>query len=139
MLFYPVTLTPDESGTLHVTFEDVPEAAASGANEREALLRAVDALATGLSSYIDSGILLPRPGKPAKGQKTVCLSALQCAKLEVYQVMVSQGMKRSELARRLGWYMPQIIRLFNLRHASRLDYVEAAARVLGKSLIVRVL
>ena len=139
MLFYPVTLMPDESGTIHVTFVDVPEAVTSGANEKEALLRAVDALATGLASYVESGLQLPSPGKPAKGQKTVCLSALQCAKLEVYQAMMNQGMKKSELARRLGWYMPQVIRLFNLKHASRLDYVEAAANVLGKNLLVRVL
>ena len=42
------------------------------------------------------------------------------------------------LARRLGWHMPQIDRLFDLRHASRLDQIEAAARALGRQLDVRV-
>ncbi|MCL2875071.1 MAG: type II toxin-antitoxin system HicB family antitoxin [Betaproteobacteria bacterium] len=139
MQFYPVTLTPNGDGTLCATFVDVPEAVASGADEEDALLRAADALVTELSSYIVAGLPVPHPGKPAKGQKTVCLSALQCAKLEVYQTMISQGMKKSELARRLGWYMPQIVRLFNLRHASRFDYVEAAARALGKSILFKLL
>jgi len=139
MLIYPVTLTPNGDGTLHATFADVPEAIAFGTDEKEALLCATNSLVKGLSSRIDANLPVPCPRKPIKGQKTIRLSALQCAKLEVYQAMISQGMKKSELARRLGWYMPQVIRLFNLGHASRLDYVEAAARVLGKNLLVRVL
>lgn len=34
--------------------------------------------------------------------------------------------------------MPQVDRLLDLRHASRLDQIEAAARVLGRHLEVRV-
>ena len=69
---------------------------------------------------------------------TVRPSALEGAKLGVYQAMTEQGIKKSELARRLGWHMPQIDRLFDLRHASRLDQIEAAARALGRQLDVRV-
>ena len=65
-------------------------------------------------------------------------SALECAKLGLYQAMTEQGIKKAELARRLGWHMPQVDRLFDLRHASRLDQIEAAARVLGRTLEVRV-
>ena len=46
--------------------------------------------------------------------------------------MTEQGIKKSELARRLGWHMPQIDRLFDWRHASKFDQIEAAANVLGK-------
>ncbi len=49
-----------------------------------------------------------------------------------------QGIKKAELARRLGWHTPQVDRLFDLRHASRLDQIEAAAAVLGRHLEVRV-
>jgi len=34
--------------------------------------------------------------------------------------------------------MPQVDRLFDLHHAPRLDQIEAAARVLGRHLEVRV-
>jgi antitoxin HicB len=34
--------------------------------------------------------------------------------------------------------MPQVDRLFDLRHASRLDQIEAAARALGRQLEVRI-
>lgn len=137
MFDYPVTLTPDGDSVL-VSFVDVPEALTFGADEDEALLQAVDALETALSFYVESRKPLPAPSKPKRGQRTVRPSALECAKLGVYQAMTEQGIKKAELARRLGWHMPQVDRLFDLRHASRLDQIEAAARVLGRHLEVRV-
>ncbi len=137
MFDYPVTLARD-GDTVLVTFADVPEAITFGADEEEALLHAVDALETGLSFYIDARQPLPRPSKPKRGQKTVRPGALEGAKLGLYQAMTEQGMRKAELARRLGWHVPQVDRLFTLNHASRLDQIEAAARVLGRSVEVRV-
>ncbi|GHU26983.1 antitoxin [Betaproteobacteria bacterium] len=135
MLDYPVILTPD-GDTVLVTFPDVPEAITFGVDEDEALLQAIDALETGLSFYVDSRKPLPTPSKPARGQKTVSPSPLECAKLGVYQTMMEQGVKKSELARRLGWHMPQVDRLFDLHHASKLDQIEQAANMLGKHLVL---
>ena len=137
MFDYPVTLTPDD-GTVLVTFVDVPEAITFGADEEEALLNAIDALETGLSFYVDARKPLPIASKSAVGQKTVRPSALECAKLGVYQAMTEQGVKKAELARRLGWHMPQVDRLLDLRHASKLDQIEAAANVLGKHVHVTI-
>ena len=137
MFDYPVTLTPD-GDTVLVTFIDVPEAITFGANKDEALLHAIDALETGLSFYVDARKQLPVASKPKRGQKTVRPSALESAKLGVYQAMTAQGIRKAELARRLGWHTPQVDRLFDLRHASRLDQIEAAARVLGRHLEVRI-
>ena len=137
MFDYPVTLTPD-GDTVLVSFIDVPEAITFGANEDQALLQAVDALETALSFYIDARKPLPPASKAKRGQRCVRPSALEGAKLGVYQAMTEQGIKKAELARRLGWHMPQVDRLFDLRHASRLDQIEAAARVLGRHLEVRV-
>ena len=137
MFDYPVTLTPDD-GSVLVTFVDVPEAITFGATESEALLNAIDALETGLSFYVDVRRPLPIASSPALGQKTVRPSALECAKLGVYQAMTNQGIKKSELARRLGWHMPQVDRLFDLRHASKFDQIEAAANALGKHVHVQI-
>ncbi len=63
---------------------------------------------------------------------------MESLKLGVYQAMTDQGIRKAELARRLGWHMPQVDRLFDLNHASRLDQVEAAACVLGKHIDVTV-
>ncbi len=137
MFDFPVTLTPDD-GSVLVTFTDVPEAITFGADEAEALLHAVDALETGLSFYVDARKPLPRASKPKRGQKTVRPPALECAKLGLYSAMMEQGMRKAELARRLGWHMPQIDRLFDLRHASKLEQLESAAAALGKRLVLAV-
>ncbi len=138
MLDYPIILDAQPEGGFVVTFPDVPEAITQGEDEEEALLYAVDALETALSFYMNARKLLPAASKPKRGQRTVRPSALEGAKLGVYQAMTEQGIKKSELARRLGWHMPQVDRLFDLRHASRLDQIEAATRALGRHLEVRV-
>ena len=130
MFKYPATITKDGRDLL-VTFKDVPEAITFGKTESDALSKAVDALETGLSFYVDARKPLPKPSKAKRGQKLVSPSALESAKLGVYQSMMNQGIKKAELARRLGWHMPQIDRLFDLKHSSKFDQIEAAATVLG--------
>jgi antitoxin HicB len=137
MFDYPVTLAAD-GDTILVTFADVPEAITFGADEEEALLQAVDALETGLAFYMDARKPLPAVSKPKRGQKTVRPGALEGAKLGLYQAMTEQGIRKAELARRLGWHVPQVDRLFDLRHASKLDQIESAARSLGRTVEVRV-
>ena len=130
MFDYPIILTPDD-GTVLMTFPDVPEAITFGVNEEEALIRAVDALETAFSFYIDDRKPLPVPSVQP-GLPTVCPSALESIKLAVYSEMLVQGIRKAELARRLGWIAPQVDRLFDLSHASRLDQLEAAAKALGR-------
>jgi antitoxin HicB len=137
MFDYPVILTPDD-GTMLVTFPDVPEAITFGEDTDEALLQAVDALESALSFYVDDRKPLPTPSKPKRRQHTVRPSALECAKLGVYQAMTEQGIKKAELARRLGWHMPQVDRLFDLKHASKFEQIEAAAQALGRHIEVSV-
>lgn len=137
MFDYPVILEPQPEGGFVVTFPDVPEGITQGEDEDEALLYAVDALETALSFYVDARRPLPVPSA-SNGRPTVRPSALECAKLGVYQAMTEQGIKKSELARRLGWHMPQVDRLFDLTHSSRFDHIEAAARALGRQIEIRV-
>ena len=134
MFNYPVVLTPD-GDTLLVTFPDVPEAITFGNTEAEALRQAVDALETALSFYVDDRKPLPEPSV-CPGLPTVRPSALEGIKLAVYREMLLQGVKKADLARRLGWKAPQVDRLLDLRHASRLDQLEAAAQALGKQIDV---
>jgi len=137
MFDYPVILEAQPEGGFVVTFPDVPEAITQGEDKDESLLYAVDALETALSFYMDARKPLPVPS-PAEGRPAVRPSALECAKLGVYQAMIEQGLRKTDLARRLGWHLPQVDRLFDLNHASRFDQIEAAARALGRHIEVRV-
>ncbi len=138
MFDYPVNLEEQPEGGFVVTFPDIPEAITQGEDADEALLYAVDALETALSFYVEARKPLPVPS-PAEGRPTVRPSTLECAKLGVYREMTTQGLRKAELARRLGWHLPQVDRLFNLKHASRLDQLEAAARVMGRHLEINVM
>ena len=137
MFDYPVILEAQPEGGFVVTFPDIPEAITQGEDEDEALLYAVEALESALLFYVNDRAPLPVPSA-ADGRPTVRPSALECAKLGVYQAMTEQGLRKTDLARRLGWHLPQVDRLFDLNHASRFDQIEAAARALGRHVEVRV-
>jgi antitoxin HicB len=138
MRAYPATLTPDPDGGFTVTFRDVPEAITEGDSREEALLRAEDALESALAMYIAAKEPLPAPSKAEAGEEVVPLSALGMAKTALYDAMREQGVGRAELARRLRWHLPQVNRVLDPRHASRMEHVEAALAVLGLRLIVDV-
>jgi antitoxin HicB len=104
----------------------------------EAVLRAEDALESALAMYVAAKQPLPRPSRPEVDEVMVPLSALGMAKTALYDAMREQGVGRAELARRLRWHLPQVARLLDLRHASRMEHVEAALAALGLRLIVDV-
>jgi antitoxin HicB len=135
-LRYSVVLSPAKEGGFVVTFPDVPEAITQGDDRAEALTNARDALETALEIYVDDNHDLPAPRAPKRGQAVVAPTPLATLKFELYQTMREQGVRKSELARKLGWHMPQVDRLLDIRHASRLDQIERAARVLGKDVNV---
>ena len=132
MLRYPVVLTPDDNGTLLVTSPDFPELASFGENEADALGHAVDAIETAIQGRITDREPIPEPS--AGHALTVALPALTAAKVALYRAMQAEGVGKAELARRLGCHAPQIDRLLDLGHASRLDQIEAALHALGREL-----
>ena len=137
-LRYPVVLSPAEEGGFVVTFPDVPEAVTQGDDRAEALANARDALETALEMYVGESQDLPAPRAPKRGQSVVSPAPLAALKFELYQAMREQGVRKAELARKLGWHMPQVDRLLDIRHASRLDQIERAAHVLGKDVNVEI-
>ena len=137
---YPAIFEPDrEAGGYVVTFPDVPEAITQGASEPEAVKRARDALETALSFYIEKGVPLPKPGK-AKRRKVrmVSVTALAAAKLGLYSAWLASGVKKADFARRLGIPKSNVDRLFDLMHHTRMDQIEAALGLFGKTLVVDV-
>ena len=138
MRAYPAALIPDPDGGFTVSFRDVPEAITEGETREEALLRAEDALESALAMYIAAGEPLPVSSNVETGEELVSLSALGMAKTALYAAMRDQGVGRAELARRLRWHLPQVSRVLDLRHSSRMEHVEAALAALGLRLIVDV-
>ena len=138
MLAYPVELTPDDNGTFLATCPDLPEATTFGEDQDDALLRAVDAIEEALAARIATRQGIPIPSQ-AMGRPVAILPALTDVKVALYRSMREAGVRKADLAKRLNVHAPQVDRLLDLAHASRLDQMEAAFKALGRRLDVRVM
>lgn len=136
MLNYPITVTLDTNGTLLIGFVDFPTVNSVAENEDEVHKEALDALETALQFYFDSRKPVPLPSLQNDDQITVSLPALSEAKVLIWNEMFDQKLRKADLARLLGVHTPQVDRLFDLGHASKLNFVEQAAKALGKKLTV---
>ena len=132
MLRYPIELEEDD-GTIMVTSPDFPELTTFGIDRTEALARAVDALDEAIAARIHLGQEIP---SPSRGKNRVTLPSLTAVKVILYQGMKDQGIGKAELARRLGWHLPQVDRVLDVNHRSRLDRMDAALGAIGRCLEV---
>jgi antitoxin HicB len=137
MLRYRVKFIP-EDGNILVSFPDFPNVHTFGDDEAEALARAVDALETMVMAMIQDKEAIPEPKPVRRRDRFITLPALTEAKIDLYREMRSSRVGKAELARRLNCHLPQIDRLLDLGHASRLDQLEQAFAALGKRLAVSV-
>jgi antitoxin HicB len=137
MRAYPLTIEPDDNGTLLVSFVDIPEAHTFADDEDEITARATDCALTALEGYMKDRRPIPAPSRGLTG-RAVVLPPLAVAKVELYEAMRNAGVRKAELARRLRWHMPQVDRLLSLRHGSRLEHLEAALTALDHHLEMRV-
>lgn len=132
MLCYTIILEEDDD-TLLVTSPDFPELTTLGEDHDEALVRAVDALEEAVAARIHDRRDIPMP---SPGDITVQLPTLTAVKVILYQGMRDQNIGKAELARRLGWHLPQVDRVLNVNHHSRLDQMDAALGAIGLRLEV---
>lgn len=136
-MYYPATFTPDTNNTFLVEFRDVPEAVGVGETFDEAYQSALDGLETALFAiYMRERRAIPVPSGLRDGEHAVYVPVLVQAKLGLYSEMLAQGVSKAELARRLGGNQKQIDRLWDLSHATKMEFVEQAAAKLGKQIHV---
>ncbi len=135
MLVYPIVLTPDDNDTVMATSPDFPEVTTFGEDNDDALLHAIDALEEAIAARIAHREDLPHP---SKGKHIVALPSQTAVKVLLYRSMRERDMTKAKLARALNWHAPQVDRLFDVRHASRLDQLDSAFNALGLSLEINV-
>lgn len=130
---YPIRIKRDGRFYL-VQFPDIPEALTQGATLEEARSAARSALETALDFYFEGGREVPVPSRVKRGGESVELPASLTAKVLLLNEMVRQKVRPAELARRLQTTPQEVNRLTNLRHASKIDGINAAMQALGKRL-----
>lgn len=139
MLGYYALFEPDRHGGFVVTFPSLNHGATQGETLEEAIDMAEDLLLSILGELMKRGADLPRaPRHRGKNYRLISLPALQSAKAELYSMFRASGIKKAELARRIGIPKTNVERLFDLDHASRFDQIEAAFRAIGKKIEVRI-
>lgn len=137
-MIYPARMEADSNATQLVTFPDFPEAATFGDGVEDALLHAQDALLTAVAARIEDGEEVPLPSPMRDDLCPVELPAMAEAKILLWRAMREANVRKPDLARKLGWAPPEVDRLLDPDHASRLDHIEAAVRSLGKRLALAV-
>lgn len=137
---YQAKFEPDrEAGGYVVTFPDFGYGVTQGESEEEAMEMARDLLLLTIGDFIRAGKPLPKAGtRRGPGYRVVALPLLQTAKVDLYRAFLASGIRKAELARRIGIPKTHIDRLFSLRHQSRLGHIEAAFAALGKRLRMEV-
>jgi antitoxin HicB len=136
---YPALFEPAEEGGFVITFLDFDWGITQGDSEEQGREMALDALQLIIREQMKNGEPIPRPSRPKGRQfRMIRLPALQAAKIELYRQFLASGLRKAELARRLGMSKTIVDRLFDIEHQSRLDQIEAAFRVLGKEITIEV-
>jgi antitoxin HicB len=103
-----------------------------GKDREDALARAIDAIETALMGAIAAREDIRAP--KSSGTEYVALPVLASTKVALYQAMRAEGVGKAALAKRLHVALPQIDRLLDLKHSSRLDAIERAFAALGREM-----
>ena len=130
---YPAQIQKERDGYV-VSFRDIPEALTSGANKKEAIEMAADALATAMQFYFEDRRPVPLPSKAKKGEETVELPASVAVKVLLLNEMLKERMTPSKLARKLDTSPQTVTRIVDLHHATKIDTLAEAFKAMGKTL-----
>ncbi len=127
-----------ESGGYTVTLPDFGWGVTQGDNLTDAEKWAGRLLHDMIAHVIKNNEAIPEGKTKGRGLRMVALDSLAQTKVACCLAFRASGMRKSELARRMGIPKTSVDRLFDLDHASRLEQIDAALRALGKRLIVAV-
>lgn len=138
---YPVDLAPDEYAegrpAVLVSFPDLPDAITSGGTREEAVANAIDCLEAALGWRIKERADIPEPS-PAHGRPTIAPGSLLAQKAALYLAMRQDGVRPTELARRMNIKPSQVDRLLDPLHASKPKQFDAAFAALGRRVVFEV-
>jgi antitoxin HicB len=126
------------SQAIVITFRDIPEVAAQGRNEKDALWQAADSLEQAIASRIACGREIPPASRTLPGERPIPVPASMAAKAALYLAMGEARLTNVALARKLGCDEKEVRRMLDPRHATKLPRIKEALDALGKRLVLSV-
>ncbi len=134
---YPASFLPEKDGRgFHVRFPDLPEALTGGDDRDDTIGQAADCLAEAIAGRIARGDVIPKPSKVKRGQRLVSVPLNLAPKLALYLAMRDRGMRKTELAKRLGVSETVVRRMLDPKHDTKPEKIQAALAALGKRIVV---
>src|SRR5271170_1896582 len=130
---YPALFEPQPEGGYLITFPDFEWGISQGDAEEDSRMMATALLQTMIQKHIRDGEALPKASR-LRGRKYrfIRLPAMQAAKAELYRQFRASGLRKIDLASRMGIPKTVVDRLFDLDHHTRMNQIEAAFEALGK-------
>jgi antitoxin HicB len=138
MFNYPVKLKRDTQGAYLVTCRDLAEMLSEGNTQEQASCGVLENLVTTIANYIEHRRPVPIASAPEKNEWVIVLPVLVAAKAALWNTMIESGTRKTDLARLLGVHLPQVDRLINVQHSSKIESVEYALSQLGRKLLLQV-
>jgi antitoxin HicB len=139
MVTYTALFEAAAEGGVVVTFPDFGYGVTQGETEAEATEMASDLLGCLIGDLIEAGTELPEPGRyRGKKYRMIEPHVLAAAKAELYRAFLASGVRKAELARRLGIPKTNVDRLFDVRNSTRIEQLEAAFRAIGKVITISI-
>ena len=135
MLAYNIIIQKTGSG-FKATCADFPQVSGTGQTAFDAQKDLKKNIFKQLMASIAARQLIPFPRVVAKRQKVITFSVLIAAKVCLSNCMIKKNMPKTELAKQMKFHLPQVSRLLDLNHATKIQTLEEALEKLGKRLTV---
>lgn len=140
MFNYAVRLTHDlKTDSWEVSCRDLPLLHSVGDTVEEVLAEAADGLVAAISLEMDARRPIPLASDAQQGEYIVSVPVLVAMKAALYNAMIETGTRKADLARQLGVNGPQVDRLLDVEHSSKVEKVELALAQLGRKARVEIL
>ncbi|WP_435952720.1 hypothetical protein [Dryocola sp. BD626] len=137
MFKYPASVSFDEdTGQYEIAYRDFNNLHSVALTEDDIELEARDGITAFIGDLIDSRIPIPEPSSAQEGEIVIHLPILTCMKAALHNAMISTGTRKADLARKLNQKGPQIDRLLDVSHASKVETLEQALYLLGYEVAV---
>lgn len=139
MFKYPATVSFDEdTGQYEIVYRDFNNLHSVALTEDDIELEARDGITSMIGDLIDSRVPIPEPSAAQDGDIVVHLPVLICMKAALHNAMINTGTRKADLARKLNQKGPQIDRLLDVSHGSKVETLEQALYLLGYEVEVSV-
>ncbi|TNV22036.1 hypothetical protein FH968_03920 [Buttiauxella sp. B2] len=139
MFKYPATVSFDkDTEQYEISFRDFNNLHSVAFTEDDIELEARDALTVMIGDLVDSRVPVPEPSVAMADDIVIHLPVLTCLKAALHNAMINTGTRKADLARKLNQKGPQIDRLLDVNHASKVETLEQALYLLGYEVSVSI-